>query len=43
MDARWLLQPPEAIGPDTSSLLRSQSITEESEAVEELIKPDQTG
>jgi len=34
---------PETIGPDTSSLLRSQSITEESEAVEEPIKPNQTG
>ena len=34
---------PETIGPDTSSLLRSQSITEESAAVDEPIKPDQTG
>ena len=34
---------PETIGPDTSSLVRSQSITEESEAVEVPITPDHTG
>ena len=33
---------PETIGPDLTSSLRSQSLTEESEAGEEPIKTDET-